>query len=930
MDREYLKHIDSSPYVDEGFFDTAKATAAGLGQRAKNYLPSEDPYETPLNAKLQSYYKTLVNELKGILEEFSLGPKSPAERLKRSQLSQEQRELVDSLTNLYQVLVPSVFPAGTRPEIRGATVQRTVRPPNVSYAQSMQHLAKEAWLGRASARSGGEVDSIINKYLNDVKAAYSRFINNVKKHFPGVLASKVSDSFKTTLGNPKISKTLDKIESIAKTNVPVETPASGTPPQATPATPSSTPTKTPLTGKPSTEQEKKNANDLATLIAATLNIISARVIEDKNSRPYYSKPLADGNFYLPKTVDEPYPLQHSSEWNPPHPPHEPENLSSLLDTDPKKIAYLKDKEEYEKKLAAYRYVPIRNEKGEIVGYTYKLVTPQTTQAVPSPKPYAPQTPEPSFQMEEVDGTDEDVPADSDEEADTADDEVEMTGEFLYDFASLYRKYHGNYSIEVTKSPVKVVFADGRETVIRVFWNWNKHLNTILIQTLKDGKSWETSELLKFYDDEVNPQSPYYSSSFNIPHFLEQVNPNAKALYAKADSSKIDEIDSAEKVFKPAAYAVIRRKGPMEFKSFKSLRFHVPPEWENQKKGDPHWGDVKLLRGKFGKFPRQSTIPFKAIHDYYYTKKNETTQAKFESALDEADYWNSYVGIKDEFKEPAPITGDDEEDERQTSETPPSDDTRPSDETEPSSTPTPSTPSTGPEPETTPSVPSGEVDVKTIPAAIDAIAALKTMKIPLKVATGLVKKAVDTLGPDKKAEEYTFFAFKAYKAAPPEEPVPEAPKAAVGPEPAAPEVPKQPIPKAEEPPAVEAPKLDTPPEASSKKPIMSPEQVLDLFNTKLKNLGLETLDNVEQLIRLNSMKGGFNTALSNKAKTYDNEDDKAKILAKQLKGAPTEENKDTWATLISKAKSMPAPKAKNKKRPDVSEGMINPFQWSNFI
>lgn len=937
MDREYLKHIDSSPYVDEGFFDTAKATAAGLGQRAKNYLPSEDPYETLLNAKLQNYYKTLVNELKGILEEFSLGPKSPAERLKRSKLSQEQKELVDSLTSLYQVLVPSVFPAGTRPEIRGAAAHRTVNPPNVSFTKSTQHLAKEAWLGRAGARSGGEGDSIIGKYVNDVKAIYSRFINNVKKHFPGVLASKVSDSFKTTLGNPQITKTLGQIEKVAKTEVPSETPAPSTPaPPTKPSPESSGTTRTSSFGKSTTDEEKKNANDLATLIAATLNIISARVIEDKNSRPYYSKPLADGNFYLPKTVDEPYPLQHSSEWNPPHPPHEPENLASLPDTDPKKIAYLKDKEEYEKKLAAYRYVPIKNDKGEIVSYTYKLARPQTTQAVPSPKPYAPQTPEPTLQTEATD-TDTSSGSDKEEEEEDANDEVEMTGEFLYDFASLYRKHNGvrdSYSIEVTKSPVKVVFSDGRESVIRVFWNWHGHLNTILIQVLKDGKSWETSELLKFYDDEVNPQSPYYSSSFNIPHFLEQVNPNAKSLYAKADSSKIDEIESAEKVFKPAAYAVIRRKGPMEFKSFKSLRFHVPPEWENRKKGDQHWGDVKLLRGKFGKFPRQSTIPFKAIHDYYYTKKNEGTQSKFEAALDEADYWNSYVGIKDEFKEPAPITtGDEEDDERRAPEVPSGDDPRSSTSSEPPTDPiepAPAGPPSSPEPSATQPAPSGEVDVKSIPAAVDAIAALKTMKIPLKVATGLVKKAIETLGPDKKAEDYTYFAFKAYKAAPSTPPAPEAPKATFEPEPVSPEVPKEPTPKVEEPPPVEAPKVDTPPEASPKKPTMSPEKVLEIFNIRLKNLGLETLDNVEQLIRLNSMKGGYNTALSNKAKTYDNEDDKAKILAKQLKGAPTEETKDTWAALISKAKSMPAPKAKTKKRPDVSEGMINPFQWSNFI
>lgn len=821
MDREYLKHIDSSPYVDEGFFDTAKATTAGLGQRAKNLLPSEDPYETPLNAKLQSYYKTLVNELKGILEEFSFGPKSPAERLKRSQLSQEQKELIDSLTNLYQVLVPSVFPAGTRPEIRGTTVQRTVRPPNVSYAQSMQHLAKEAWLGRASTRSGGEVDSIINKYLNDVKAAYSRFINNVKKHFPGVLASKVSDSFKTTLGNPRISKTLDKIESVVKAKAPEETPPTPSPAPAAPAA-----STTPRPRRASSVDEKKNANDFATLIAATLNIISQRVIEDKDSRPYYSKPLADGNFYLPKTVDEPYPLRHSSEWNPPHPPHEPENLASLPDTDPKKIAYLKDKEEYEKKLAAYRYVPLRNEKGEVVGYTYKLVTPDTLQSVPSPIPHAPQSPEPVVEAD--DSLDKD--ADNADVPDSTDDE-DPTGEFLYDFASLFRKHRGSrdsYSIEVTRNPVKVVFGDGREMIIRVFWNWSNQINTILVQTLKDGKSWETSELLKFYDDEVNPQSPYYDSNFNIAHFLEQVEPNAKALFLKADKEKWTEVENAIKVFKPAAYAVIRRKGVMEFKSHKRLRFYIDTAWENSKEGDPHWGSVKLLRGKFGKYPRNSEIPFEEIHKYFYTKKNEQTQETFENALTQAGYWDDYVGIKEKFKEPAPIaTSDEEERSTDVSRIPAASDAiktlvvlghkekeakdwiqqivdkvgpdktaeeyvklaqkNPMLAPTPPVTPSAPTPSVVSKPSTPPADPSGSAptapsdpkvrsdDIKKIPAAIAAVAELKKMKLSFAEAWELVGKAIETLGPDKTKEEYIQFASKEYKALPPAETAPEAPK-----------------------------------------------------------------------------------------------------------------------------------------------------------
>ena len=104
---------------------------------------------------------------------------------------------------------------------------------------------------------------------------------------------------------------------------------------------------------------------------------------------------------------------------------------------------------------------------------------------------------------------------------------------------------------------------------------------------------------------------------------------------------------------------------MEFKAYKSLKFYIPIEWEGIDKINPNWGSVKLLRGKFGKYPRNSIIPFKVLHDYYYTKKNEKAQAKFDNALEESGYWYVYPEIKDEFKDPAPIigTGDEENDER---------------------------------------------------------------------------------------------------------------------------------------------------------------------------------------------------------------------------------------------------------------------------
>jgi hypothetical protein len=939
MDQEYLKHIDSSPYVDEGFFDTAKASAAALGQRVKNVLPSEDPYNTPFNTKLLSYYKSFINELKDILEEFSLGPKSPAERLRKSQLSPEQSEIVNSLTNLYQTLVPSVFPAGTRPEIRGATAQGITNPQNISFTKSMQHLAREAWIGRANTRSGGEVDNIINKYVNEVKAAYSKFIKNISKFFPGVLSSKISDSFKSTIGDPKISKTIGKIENVAKSNIPAEevptTPSPADPPVLT--SEPTRPTSGGMRGSPT--DEKKNANDLATLIAATLNIISTRVIQDKNSRPYYSKPLANGNFYLPTSVDEPYPLQHSSEWNPPRPPHKPDDYESNPEA---KSKYDSEYAEYEKKTASYRYVPIKNEKGEITGYTYKRVVPGTVKDVPKPTVVPPSIPEPPIQEADTPDPSASAGEGEDEEPDTG-DEVELTGEFLYDLASLYRKSH-KYSIEVTDSPVKVVFEDGRETVIRVFIKWDDHLNTILVQTLKDGKSWQTSELLKFYDDQVNPQSPYYSE-FNVSTFLEQVNSHAKTLFEKADKEKHNEIEKTLKIFKPAAYAIVRRKGPMEFKSYKTLRFHIPMEWEGIDKNNTNYGSVKLLRGKFGKFPRGSIIPFKTIHDYYYTKKNEATQTKFEDALNEAGYWESYPEIKNEFKEPAPIIGDDDEID--------------------------------------------STDISKIPAAVDAIKALVVMGFKEKIATDIIKQVVDKVGPDKTKEEYTKLALSEPKKEPEEKPTtPIASKPATSttstdwksvknaiiayndlrkekkfavddptytkliqqavdklgidktpdeyknfvknnlPSDVAsttPETPKQ---------TINLTPILPQPEPSAVNPEVSPkskeEEILLLLNKRLETLGLEKLDNIEQLNRLNSIKGGYNTSISKQAQAIDNREEREKILSKQLKGAPTEENKTIWAEIIAKAKAAPAVKRIKKSSPDVTEGIINPFQLINFI
>lgn len=917
MDKTYLKYINSSPYVEEGFFDKARASMSGLNQRVKNVLPSEDPYVSILNAKLLSHYNKLISDLKSVLSEFLEGPKSPAERLKKSNITDEQLELINSLSTLYQSLVPSVFPAGTNPKFRGTAIRSgTLNPSNKTIDQSIKHLTMEIWFDRAKNRSGGNVDKIIKKYIDDIKKLYFNFLNNISKYFPGILTSELSNKFKESVNNPKITSSLQTIENTLNTHE--EHKKSQSTNQSSSANTSSTSSDNKSDDDTPKEKAKENnndnANDLATIVSAVLNIISQRVIEDKNSRPYYSKPLANGEYYLPTSVDEPYPLKHSSEWNPPQMPNEPKNFSSLPDDAPEKAKYYNDVEDYKRKLAAYRYEAIRDENGNITGYKYKRVLPTQVQNVPSPTPIKPSTSEPITEIE-TSGEDEVETNDN-----VSDDNVELTGEFLYDFASLYRKYK-NYTIEVTKNPVKIVLSNNKELITRVFWIWNKRLNTISLQVLKNEEKWEMSEILKFYDDEVNPQSSTYKTNLNVVNFIGYVNKNAAELYKQANNDIKLNVENALKVFKPAAYAVIRRKGLMEFKSYKSLRFHIPIEWETSDNTNPNYGNVKLLRGKFGTFSKGSTIPFKVIYDYYYTAKHESIHEKFQDALDEADYWNSYPGIKDKFIAPAPIISDEGDD----------------------------------------------INFNDIPAAMDAYQVLITLGYKESISEELIINALKQLGPDKTSQEYVKLALKKSKV--PEDDNLKNVSGNVTSEPETKTT--EPLTKSDQDTTlknvnwkmvknvisaiqniIKTHKIKYGPQIEllaqqmvdtighdksieeyekflidnkdQLKPIENFQskqlKAIDIINTKLKQFGIDTINSIDELNKFNSVKGGYNSSIISKANKLEDDNEKEKILSLQLKELPNEHNKDIWKFLIDKVK--------NKSKLD--EEFINPYQFINFI
>jgi len=591
MDYEYLQHIETSPYVDEGFSPAdLKAKGAGLAQRLGNVLPSEQPYQTPKQAQLTSYFNTFINEIKNILQEFSVGPTSPAERLKRMQLSPEEQASVDALVGLYEKLVPSVFPAGWSPQVKGqlgkqiATKPATQGDPKynlktiVPEAPSLKEMAKnaikEAWPGRAWARGKGEAAEIIQKYIDEIKAAYSKFLKNVSKLYPE--SPKTSDLLSRIVKRnvPQSTDSLSAVEDYISQSSPED---SATEPSQQVA-PSGAPAGAPASAAAQTETpptkvtgEQQAADDFAFLVSKAIEIINRRVKEDEaHSATYFSKPIQQQgkptSYHLPSRLEEPHPTLDP--WKQHYVPgwtaEKPEGFTSP--------------EEFEKfKKTGY--------------YTQDPSTKQWKYVQPEPGEIEP--------LQEDDPQSDQSKKVGKQKKQTSDEPFEPTGKFVYDFAALWDKHRTEWSIEATKGGgAKIQLPSGKTKIIRVFWTWqNTHQNIITVASRdEDSDKWEKRDILKFYDHQVHPGTGY---DFDIKKFVGQEDPNAASLIQKAKNSQVlDNLETQVEIAKPAFYALIRRKGEMEFKAEHKDKFGLqfiqgslnPPP-------DPNSGRLLYGRGK---------------------------------------------------------------------------------------------------------------------------------------------------------------------------------------------------------------------------------------------------------------------------------------------------------------------------------------------
>lgn len=679
MDKEYLRHIQASPYVSEGVFTKAKTWAS-------NIQPSEDPYTTPQQAQLLSYYNSFKKELIDLLKEFADGPKSPAQRLKKSKLSNQQSRVVDSLIRLYETLFPRVFPSSfssQQKQYLSRGLQTRPRGDSGQFVKATKHLDKiepngrqqpttpvtEGWYQREKAKGTGNPKIIILQYLQDFREIYNRFLTNVKKVLPNVDRNSLAREFKRIIKDPKINKEFDSIGGTLKSSPSPKAPSASAAPVSQPTgSIAAQPTGSAATGSAATAGGKLNIqpNDLVNIIATAMNTITNAVMGDDSvdAKHYFGKPITGSSgeitgYYLPTTLDEPRPTE--PEWHTPV-----HGALPIKSVPPVSLSMTHDPSQPTIGGSAGSYTIGSYPTGSAATGNITEQTPSTS--TPSTTPVAgTTTPTPSSLTPAQQGEIEKF--------------QEEPGQFVYNFSGKWAKNRGAGVIEVTSpeagtsNPIELPLEKSGTFIFRIFWRWDERKNVISIRYSK-GNVWVKSDLMMFYDHEASSIGTGGPPTFNAMEAVSKINPAAAGLINKATNKGI--LDQAELHFKPAIMAIVHRKGPIEFKAHKRLQFVIEDNWLGTPDKD---GTVRIEYGKIlvpelkpNKYERGTEIKKEEllkIRTYYQIKrtnanKDEDSKKEYESQIKKADksfeyalsecrYFERYPKMSDWFKDARNLT-----------------------------------------------------------------------------------------------------------------------------------------------------------------------------------------------------------------------------------------------------------------------------------
>lgn len=658
MDKEYLRNIAASPYIEKGSLNRQIA----MVNKINTIIEAKQSPEKQKKAKLENTVRTrttqFIQNLINVLRPFSEGTESISTKLKNMtpEMSMAENKMAGNITLLYRDLKGIVTDPRSYHDLQRAQIKQVTSPTNKSVEKGLAHhdypLATGYKTGALKeVATHGDIEAamntknpneIVKAYAWKIKLMYNRFMTTMSGLFPTEPTEFNINRILPILLLSHQKQALIKIHNISKSplvSAKDAVPATASPEAVKAASTTGVPTK-------DASVNKSQADDFVGLIVDVLKIINRHVQfvggnvdrPSDHSKHYFSMKTADGNYYLPTTMEEPLvTVPADRELDPVEP--DPTNYKDG-DGNPQ---YIKDKERYDA-IIRRGYYKTAGDVGSATGYEYQHPTPVNLAEEASETPA-------SDESGDEKGTGADA-GDVHRRRDLASkiQPFEKTDDFVYDFASLYHKHPGHYTIEVTpEGGYTVKLRSGPEKIIRVFWNWDRRENNIVLKIRDAEKSnWSSGIVLKFWDDQVNPRSPSYVSKAMVPYFIDQASKRAIRIYKSA--SNYEGIEEQEKILKPALYAVIRRKGEMEFKvkTHDKLGLYIAKGAYTKDKDNVDYG--KVIVGKTYKGTQKNTeLTWRDLIAKYHSGSPDE-KAAWREAIENLDYFTNFPDLSDKFND----------------------------------------------------------------------------------------------------------------------------------------------------------------------------------------------------------------------------------------------------------------------------------------
>jgi len=295
MDKDYLDNIAGSPHIDEGLGSQILSRGAAGAQRIAAMTGGS--FSDINYTKIESLFNGFIKKITKILEDFSEGNNSIANRLEqmRPQITPEQQKLISELRELYELIVP--------PYLRQHQVKHSVLTPRSSRS-NLSEMLKEGIFTREmslnSALQTNDPTKILNAYISLLKKEFDTFLRDAMK-----VTGAPKDYVKRVVGNlnKKWSSILNKIEQISGTPLIIPTTTQGQSQSAAVNIPVSTQPQSQPTVSNSSEQTSKD--DFASIIERVVDIIIETVKSDvERAEKFFSQNPKDPK-ELPTNWDQP-------------------------------------------------------------------------------------------------------------------------------------------------------------------------------------------------------------------------------------------------------------------------------------------------------------------------------------------------------------------------------------------------------------------------------------------------------------------------------------------------------------------------------------------------------------------------------------------------------------------------------------------------